>query len=93
MVGDSTCYLKTYELSNLYACKKNSLMQVKDQYKLSIFYVKLGKKISINVNHIVGKLPFGQFLLYICVLNVKMRPTLMMVRFVLAIFQINEIII
>lgn len=47
-------------MSNLYACK-NSLVQVKDQYNLSLFYVKLGKKISTNVNHAGGKLPFDQF--------------------------------
>lgn len=68
---------------------KTSLVQVKDQYNPSIFYVKLGKKISTNVNHAGWKLPFDQ----IRVLNVKMRLTLMMVRIVLAIFQINEIII
>lgn len=34
---------------------------MKDQYKLSIFCVKLGKKISTNVNHAGGKLPFDQF--------------------------------
>lgn len=30
---------------------KNSLAQVKDQYNLSKFYMKLGEKISTNVNH------------------------------------------
>lgn len=65
MVGDSACYLKTYELSSLYACK-NSLVQVKDQYNLSIFYVKLVKKLSTNVNHIGEKLPFDQFFLNSC---------------------------
>lgn len=35
-------------------------MQVKDQYNLVIFYVKLGKKISTDVNHAGEKLPFDQ---------------------------------
>lgn len=91
MVGDSTCYLKTYELSNSYACKK-SLVQVKDQYNLSIFYVELGKKISTNVNHAGGKLPFDQFFVNSRSKG-KMSLTLMIVRTVLAIYQINEIII
>lgn len=39
---------------------------MKDKYKLSIFYVKLGKKISTNVNHIGGKLPFDQFFVNSC---------------------------
>lgn len=36
---------------------KNSLAQVKDQYNLSKFYMKLGEKISTNVNHAGGNLP------------------------------------
>lgn len=39
---------------------KNSLLQVKDKYNLSIFFMKLGKKISTNVNHAGEKLPFDQ---------------------------------
>lgn len=36
---------------------KNSLAQVKDQYNLCIFCVKLVEKISTNVNHAGGNLP------------------------------------
>lgn len=41
---------------------KNSLVQVKDKYNLSIFFYEIGKenKYKINVNHAGEKLPFDQ---------------------------------
>lgn len=55
MVGDSPCYLKSYELSNLYACKITAWCKQKINTILG-----LGKKISTNVYHAGGKtiLPF-----------------------------------
>ena len=46
----------------MYMHVKNSLAQVKDQYNLSIVYVKMGEKISTNVNHAGGNLPIYQIL-------------------------------
>lgn len=47
---------------DMYMHVKNSLAQVKDQYNLSIFYVKMGEKISTNVNLAGGNLPIDPIL-------------------------------
>lgn len=45
---------------------RNTLAQVKDEYNLCIFYIKLGKKISTNistnVSHAAGNLLIHQIL-------------------------------
>lgn len=46
----------------MYMHVKNSLAQVKDQYNLSIFYVKMGEKISTNVNLAGGNQPIDPIL-------------------------------
>lgn len=68
------------------------MAQVKNQYNLTIFYVKLEEKMSSNLNRTGGNLSADWFL---CKLSFEgdICIILMMVRSVMTIFQINENIV